>query len=83
MTVTVTDNYHTSIIMETAKLLHSSRSQAIRLPKSFRFFGEEVAIKHFGNMLISAQTLSINATLVTNNTQELEQIKGLNLENWI
>jgi len=34
--------------METAKLFHSGRSQAVRLPKAFRFSGEEVAIKHFG-----------------------------------
>ena len=47
--VVITDNYQISIIMETAKLFHSGRSQAVRLPKAFRFSGEEVAIKHFGN----------------------------------
>ena len=47
--VITTDNYQTPIIMETAKLFHSGRSQAVRLPKAFRFSGEEVAIKHFGN----------------------------------
>lgn len=35
------------------------------------------------DMLIAAHALSINATLVTNNTQEFERIQGLNLENWI
>ena len=47
--VIITDNYQISIIMETAKLFHFGRSQAVRLPKAFRFSGEEVAIKHFGN----------------------------------
>ncbi|HNC86925.1 MAG TPA: type II toxin-antitoxin system VapC family toxin [Agitococcus sp.] len=35
------------------------------------------------DMLIAAHALSINATLVTNNTQEFERIQGLSLENWI
>lgn len=35
--------------MEHAKIFQSGRSQAIRLPKAFRFQGEEVAIKRFGN----------------------------------
>lgn len=35
--------------MEHAKIFQSGRSQAIRLPKAFRFQGEEVAIKRLGN----------------------------------
>lgn len=35
--------------MELAKIFQSGRSQAVRLPKAFRFSGQEVAIKHFGN----------------------------------
>ncbi|WP_026470856.1 antitoxin [Alkanindiges illinoisensis] len=35
--------------MEHAKIFQSGRSQAVRLPKAFRFSGEEVAIKRFGN----------------------------------
>ncbi len=35
--------------MEHAKIFQSGRSQAVRLPKAFRFQGEEVAIKHFGS----------------------------------
>lgn len=35
--------------MEVAKIFQSGRSQAVRLPKAFRFSGQEVAIKHFGN----------------------------------
>ena len=29
--------------------LRSGRSQAVRLPKDYRFQGSEVAVKHFGN----------------------------------
>lgn len=32
-----------------AKLFMSGRSQAVRLPKSLRFEGEEVVVKRFGN----------------------------------
>lgn len=35
--------------MDTAKLFASGRSQAVRLPKAFRFQGTEVAVRHFGN----------------------------------
>jgi antitoxin VapB len=35
--------------MDTARLFQSSRSQAARLPKAFRFSGSEVEVKHFGN----------------------------------
>jgi len=35
--------------METAKLFSSGRSQAVRLPKAYRFKGTEVVVKHFGS----------------------------------
>ena len=35
--------------MDTAKLFKTGRSQAVRLPKEYRFEGEEVMVKHFGN----------------------------------
>ncbi|MGI1795828.1 MULTISPECIES: antitoxin [Acinetobacter] len=34
--------------MEVAKVFQIGRSQLIRLPKAFRFKGNEVAIKRFG-----------------------------------
>jgi len=37
------------MLMDTAKLFLSGRSQAVRLPKQYRFPGKEVAVKHFGN----------------------------------
>jgi len=35
--------------METARLFASGRSQAVRLPKEYRFTGTDVVVKHFGN----------------------------------
>lgn len=35
--------------MDTARLFQSGRSQAVRLPKAYRFEGTEVVVKHFGN----------------------------------
>ena len=35
--------------MDTARLFQSGRSQAVRLPKDYRFSGKEVVVKHFGN----------------------------------
>ena len=35
--------------MDTARLFQSGRSQAVRLPKAYRFSGTEVIVKHFGN----------------------------------
>ncbi|MGH8593384.1 MAG: antitoxin, partial [Gammaproteobacteria bacterium] len=38
--------------METAKIFWSGRSQAVRLPKNFRFEGDEVRIRRHGNTVI-------------------------------
>lgn len=35
--------------MDTARLFQSGRSQAVRLPKQYRFKGTEVVVQHFGN----------------------------------
>lgn len=35
--------------MDTARILPSGQSQAVRLPKEYRFKGTDVLIKHFGN----------------------------------
>ncbi|MDP1735308.1 MAG: type II toxin-antitoxin system VapB family antitoxin [Sulfuritalea sp.] len=34
--------------MDTARLFQTGRSQAVRLPKEYRFEGAEVMVKHFG-----------------------------------
>lgn len=38
--------------MDTAKLFKSGRSQAVRLPKEFRFDAEEVFIKKVGEAVV-------------------------------
>jgi len=38
--------------VETAKLFWSGRSQAVRLPKEFRFRGKEVRIRRHGSSVI-------------------------------
>jgi antitoxin VapB len=38
--------------MEIAKVFQTGRSQAVRLPKAFRFNGSEVAIKRFGRGIL-------------------------------
>lgn len=35
--------------MDTARIFQSGRSQAVRLPKAYRFKGDEVVVRHFGN----------------------------------
>ena len=38
--------------MQTAKLFWSGRSQAVRLPKEFRFDGAQVRIRRHGNAVV-------------------------------
>ena len=38
--------------MQTARIFTNGRSQAVRLPKEFRFSGDDVFIKKFGKMVI-------------------------------
>lgn len=38
--------------MQTAKIFINGRSQAVRLPKEFRFVGNDVYIKNIGKMVI-------------------------------
>lgn len=35
--------------MDIARVFKSGRSQAVRLPKEYRFTGTEVSVRHFGN----------------------------------
>ena len=39
----------TGIAMDTAKIFQTGRSQAVRLPKEYRFNGKEVVIKRVGD----------------------------------
>ena len=38
--------------MDTAKIIQSGRSQAVRLPKEYRFDGTQVFIKKIGNAVV-------------------------------
>lgn len=40
------------VIVKTAKLFKNGDSQAVRLPKEFRFAGEEVLIKRVGSAVV-------------------------------
>ncbi len=47
--VATIDRHDEARQMDTARLFQSGRSQAVRLPKAYRFSGTEVIVKHFGN----------------------------------
>ena len=38
--------------MDTAKLFQNGKSQAVRLPKEYRFSGSEVSIKRIGEVVL-------------------------------
>jgi len=38
--------------MQTAKLFQNGKSQAVRLPKEFRFLGNQVYLKRMGNAVV-------------------------------
>lgn len=38
--------------METAKVFENGRSQAVRLPKKFRFAGDEVVVQRLGKAVL-------------------------------
>ncbi|MCC7164820.1 MAG: antitoxin [Anaerolineae bacterium] len=66
--------------METAKLFQNGSSQAVRLPKQFRFRGDRVYIKKMGDAIIllpvrhSWEILTASTSLFTSDfMQEREQ----------
>ena len=46
------DISHQEVVIDTAKIFWSGRSQAVRLPKEFRFDAETVRIRRHGNAVI-------------------------------
>lgn len=50
-------------MMRTAKLFNNGQSQAVRLPKEFRFEGNEVVIKKSGNAVVLLPALNAWDTL--------------------
>ena len=76
-----------SVSMKTAKLFRHGGSQAVRLPKAFRFEGTEVAIERRGDevvldLLIAAHARSLGASLVTGNVREFRRVKRLAVTAW-
>ena len=72
--------------MKTAKVFTSGRSQAVRIPKEYRFDSEEVFINRVGdtiNDVIAVHARSLNYTLVTNNTREFGRVPGLIVGDWL
>lgn len=52
--------------MTTAKLFQNGRSQAVRLPRDFRFSGREVRIRRFGRgVLLEPVTISTDEWFAT------------------
>ena len=47
--IDIIGNHQKEVSMDTARLFQSGRSQAVRLPKEYRFEGSEVAVKHVAN----------------------------------
>lgn len=64
-------------MMDTARIFQSGRSQAVRLPKKYRFQGKEVYVKHFGNGVI---LLPIDKSWDTLEAALLEFESGFHLE---
>ena len=52
-------------VMETAKIFENGRSQAVRLPKKFRFNTDEVIVQQLGDAVILVPMESMWQTLWT------------------
>lgn len=56
--------YFRRVAMKTAKLFKNGESQAVRLPKEFRFRGKEVFIKRIGSAVVLLPKANSWATLI-------------------
>jgi antitoxin VapB len=71
--------------MKTAKLFRNGQSQAVRLPKEFRFEGEQVFIQRAGNAVVLLpidapfQTLFDSLSLFTEDFSELPAHEAVSL----
>ena len=54
--------------METAKIFLNGRSQAVRLPKEYRFSDEEVGIKKVGDIVLLFPKNTVWETFLRTNT---------------
>lgn len=74
-------NYFKYIFMTVA----GKYSQAVRIPKEFRFDVTEVEIFKRGNndLWIAAHARTASHTIVSNNVKAFERVSNLKLENWV
>ncbi len=56
--------YYRDFLMKTAKLFRNGQSQAVRLPKEFRFEGDFVYVKKSGNAIVLLPAKGIWRSLV-------------------
>jgi antitoxin VapB len=56
--------YYRELLMKTAKLFRNGQSQAVRLPKEFRFEGDFVYVKKSGNAVVLLPAKGIWGSLV-------------------
>jgi Antidote-toxin recognition MazE, bacterial antitoxin len=64
-----------------AKLFWTGRSQAVRLPKEFRFEGDTVMVRREGDANRGSAT-EASMNFLHDNLRELRRVEGLDLENW-
>lgn len=67
----------TTIALSTAKVFTTGRSQAVRLPKAFRFDTDEVTIEKVGNAVILRPKVEDNAAWVARLQTILGGIEGM------
>ncbi len=74
------DVYLRYVAMKTAKLFQHGGSQAVRLPRMFRFEGTEEVIERRGEEVILRS--SQGAVLWTGNVGEFSRVRGLRCAAW-
>jgi antitoxin VapB len=67
----------TTIALSTAKVFTTGRSQAVRLPKAFRFDTDEVTIEKIGNAVILRPKVDDNAAWVARLQAILGRCEGM------
>ncbi|MBK6294227.1 MAG: AbrB/MazE/SpoVT family DNA-binding domain-containing protein [Rhodoferax sp.] len=66
-----------TVAPSTAKVFTTGRSQAVRLPKAFRFDTDEVSIEKVGNAVILRPLKESNAAWVARVVAALEAFEGM------
>ena len=66
-----------STTLDTAKVFKTGRSQAVRLPKEFRFDTDEVTIERVGNAVILRPKVEDNAAWVERLVEICSKFEGM------